>query len=325
VSRILVLAEHRKGVLRDITREMLTKGRELAGQSGGKLAVAIPGKNVDGFATELSAMADEVFVINDDKLENFNGEIYRDVMTYLMDEYKPLITLIGHTAAGMELAPALAVARNLPVTTDCIDVKLDGNKLTAVRQMYGGKINSDVFFNPADQYLLTMRQGVFAPSEGGTDKSEISNISCPLPEQAQKKFVEYIDAVAGAVDITAADVLVSVGQGIGDEKNIPIIEDFAAAINATMSCSRPVVDRKWLPKERQVGSSGKTVKPKVYFAIGISGAFQHVTAVKADTIVAVNKDPRAPIFRVADYGYVGDLFQVIPKLKEKVMELRSGK
>jgi len=294
VSRILVLAEHRKGNLRDITLEMLNKGRELATQSGNKLAVALLGKNTGVFSKELSAVADEVLVVDDDALENFNGEIYQNVLSNLLNEYKPVVTLIGHTAAGMEVAPGLAVIKNIPVSADCIDVKLEGTKFTAVRQMYGGKVNADVVFNPSEQYLVTIRSGVFSPEITNSNTGVVTNVAFPQGLQVKKKFIEYIDAVAGAVDITLADVLVSVGQGIGDIKNIPLVEDFANSLGATLSCSRPVVDRKWLPKERQVGSSGKTVKPKVYLAIGISGAFQHVTAVKADTIIAINKDPRAP-------------------------------
>ena len=325
MSSIFVIAEHRKGMLRDVTHEMLNKGRELAGLSGNTLTAVLLGKKTDAFCGEIAAIADEVLVIEDDRLENYNGETYAGVISSLLDEYKPLVTLIGHTAAGMDLAPALATMKNIPVSTDCIDLRLDGNSLTVVRQLYGGKVNCDTAFDPAESYIVTIRPGTFPSEPGNGGRGEIKKIGCPELPSENKKFIEYIEAVAGAVDITLADVLVSVGQGLGDAKHIPMMEEFAEALGASLSCSRPVVDRKWLPQERQVGSSGKTVKPKVYLAIGISGAFQHVTAVKADTIIAINKDPRAPIFGVADYGIVGDLFQIIPILKEKVIELRNGK
>jgi electron transfer flavoprotein alpha subunit len=323
MGKIFVVAEHRRGALRDITAEMLKKGRELADQSGNSLTAVLMGKNMDSFTPQIAPSVDEVLVVEDDRLENFNGEICTQVLGSLLDEHKPVLTLIGHTAAGLELAPGLAAAKNLPISTDCIEVRLEGTKLAAVRSVYGGKVNAGISFKSSDRYILTIRPGTFTPNGNGKGAGVVTKVPCPSITNDKKKFIEYIDAVAGAVDITLADVLVSVGQGLGDIKHIPMMEDFAASLGASLSCSRPVVDRKWLPQERQVGSSGKTVKPKVYFAIGISGAFQHVTAIKADIIIAINKDPRAPIFRVADYGFVGDLFQVLPKVKEKVMALRS--
>ena len=212
----------------------------------------------------------------------------------------------------------------IPLSTDCINVNLEGDRLTATRQMYGGKVNAEVSFVPARQYMVTLRSGSF-PAEGDTNKGgKIEKLSLAPTGTERKKIIEYIEAAVGAVDITQADILVSVGQGIGDIKNMPVVEELVASLGATLSCSRPVVDRKWLSKERQVGTSGKTVKPKVYLAIGISGAFQHVAGIKGSTIIAINKDPKAPIFRVADYGIVGDLLQVVPILKEKVNALKGG-
>ncbi|OGO14483.1 MAG: hypothetical protein A2Z02_07505 [Chloroflexi bacterium RBG_16_48_7] len=324
MGTIFVLAEHRKGTLRDVTKEMLAKGAELAAKSGGNLTAVLLGKNVRHFADELAKSADQVILVEDDSLENYNSDTYQPVISSLIDEYQPQLTLIGHTAAGMDLAPRLAAEKKIGLTTDCIDLSIVGGKFAAIRQMYGGKVNADIDFSSAEKYMATLRPGIF--TSGATPKQgQVKSVQLPKPAYGKKKFIEYLEAVAGAVDITLADVLVSVGQGVGDAKNIPMMEDFAKALGATLSCSRPVVDRKWLPKERQVGSSGKTVKPKVYLAVGISGAFQHVTAVKADTIIAINKDPRAPIFQVADYGIVGDLFQVLPKVKEKVIEMRSCK
>jgi electron transfer flavoprotein alpha subunit len=149
-------------------------------------------------------------------------------------------------------------------------------------------------------------------------------ITLPIREVERTKFVEYVEVALGGIDITQADILVSIGQGIGDKKNIPLIEELANILGGRLSCSRPIVDKKWLPKEHQVGSSGKTVKPRVYLAIGISGSFQHLMGIKGGTIIAINKDPKAPIFRVADYGIVGDLFQVVPLLKEKAKALKGG-
>ncbi len=323
MTRIFVLAEHRKGNLRDITWEMLNKGQELASDLGAELMAVLPGYGVSGFAGELAQRAEQVLVVEDERLASFNSETYQKVLSRLIGEYQPVITLIGHTAFGMDLAPALAAELRLPLSTDCIDLRLEGGKLTTVRQMYAGKVNAEISFPGSEQYMVTVRPGSF-PAEGNRARAgEIRSLRVPLAETEDKRFIEYVEAVVGEVDITQADVLVSVGQGIGDSKNIPLVEGLAQAMGASLSCSRPIVDKKWLPKERQVGTSGKTVKPKVYLAIGISGAFQHVAGIKASTVIAINKDPKAPIFRVADYGIIGDLFSVVPLLKEKVKELRS--
>lgn len=324
MTKIFVLAEHRRGSLRDITWEMLNKGGELASCSGGELIAVLLGYRVRGLAEELAQRSEQVLVVEDERLENFNSETYQKVLSHLISEYKPVVTLLGHTAFGMDLAPSLATQLRMPLSTDCIDLRLEGGRLTAVRQIYGGKMNAEISFSGATQYMVTVRPGSF-PIEGGEAKAgEIKSLSFPLVETEYKRFIEYVEAAVGEVDITQADALVSVGQGIGDSKNISLVDELAQALGASLACSRPVVDKKWLPKERQVGTSGKTVKPKVYIAIGISGAFQHVAGIKGGTLIAINKDPKAPIFRVADYGIVGDLFKVVPLLKEKVAELKGG-
>jgi electron transfer flavoprotein alpha subunit len=223
----------------------------------------------------------------------------------------------------MDLAPRLAAHLNIPLSTACIDLKLDSGKLASVRQMYDGKVNADIAFPGAESYMVTVRPGAFS-SEDPELTGEIKEMPVDAKDPEKVKFVEYIEAALEGVDITQADILVSVGNGIGDKKNIPLVEELAAALGGRLSCSRPIVDKKWLPKPHQVGSSGKTVKPKIYLAIGISGSFQHLMGIKGGTIIAINKDPKAPIFRVADYGIVGDLFQVVPVLQEKAKALKGG-
>jgi electron transfer flavoprotein alpha subunit len=224
----------------------------------------------------------------------------------------------------MDLAPGLAAHLNLPLITSCIDFHLEDDKLTGVRQMYDGKVNAEIASSGHATYVVTVRPGSFVSQGQAALNGKIENITIPVKSPERIKFIESIEAVLSGVDITKADILVSVGQGIGDKKNIPLVEELATLLNGTLSCSRPVVDKKWLTKDRQVGSSGKTVKPKVYLAIGISGSFQHLMGLKGGTIIAINKDPKAPIFRVADYGIVGDLFQVIPVLKEKVKAIKGA-
>ncbi len=324
MSGVFVLVEHRRGSIRDITWEMLNKGAELASGFGAELTAVLLGHGVKGFADELAQRAAQVLLVEDERLEDFNGEIYQKVLSHLLSEHKPVLTLIGHTAFGMDLAPRLAAHLGIPISTDCLDLQQKDGKLTTIRQMYSGKVNAEISFPEAGEYIVTVRLGSF-PMEGGEPKSgEIKSIAFPPEEIECKRFIEYVEAAVGDVDITQADILVSVGNGIGDSKNIPLIAEFAEALGGYLSCSRPVVDKKWLPKDRQVGTSGKTVKPKVYIAVGISGAFQHLAGIKGGTILAINKDPKAPIFRVADYGIVGDLFKIIPLLKEKVEELKAG-
>jgi electron transfer flavoprotein alpha subunit len=323
MGEIFVLAEHRKGSIPDITWEMLTGGAELATATGNELVAVLLGYNLRALGEKLATRAKKVLLVDDEKLANYNSEVYCETLSYIINDTKPVLTMIGHTSFGMDLAPRLAAHMNLPLSTACIDTHLKDGKLIAVRQLYNGKVNAEVSGSGAESYMVTIRPGPF-PMEGRSSAAgEVKSVNISIKEPERTRFVEYVEAALGGIDITQADILVSVGQGIGDRKNIPLVEELADVLGGRLSCSRPVVDRKWLPKEHQVGSSGKTVKPKVYLAIGISGSFQHLMGIKGGTIIAINKDPRAPIFRVADYGIVGDLFQVVPILKEKAKALKS--
>lgn len=325
MREILVLAEHRKGEIRDITWEMLSKGRQLAEVTGAEVNVALLGRGIIHFAEALRPKANKVYQIEDECLEPFNSETYQRALTRLIAERTPSVTLIGHTCIGMDLAPSLAVSLKMPLATDCTGIDLEGDTWKLTRQLYGGKIDAKVSFAKPGPYMVTVRSGAFPVVEREPLGGEIVPLSSPLTDHAlSKRFLEYVEAAVGEVDITQADILVSVGRGIKEAENIPIVKELADAMGATLACSRPVVDKKWLAKGCQVGTSGKTVKPKVYVAIGISGAFQHIAGMKgAGTVIAVNKDPKAPIFNIAHYGIVADLFKVVPVLKEKVRELRK--
>ena len=325
MKEIVVLAEHRQGQWRDITFEMLSKGRQLAERFGSEVHAVVLGKGVANSTEALRSMAHRVLLVEDERLEVFNSETYQTVLAQLIMERKPLLTLIGHSTLGMDLAPNLAVQLNMPLATDCIGVDAKEDSFILTRQIYGGKINSTVSFNKPGPYLLTLRAGAFPVIQKDSLQGDIIPLPSPLTNgDLAKRFLAYVEAAMGDVDITQADVLVSVGRGIKGPENLPLVKEFAEAIGGTLSCSRPVVDKKWLPKGCQVGTSGKTVKPKVYIALGISGAFQHIAGMKgAGTVIAINKDPKAPIFGVAHYGIVGDLFKIIPALKEKAKELRQ--
>jgi electron transfer flavoprotein alpha subunit len=325
MKKIIALAEHRQGELRDITWEVLSKGRQLADGMGAEVEVALLGKGVKKLAEALKPKANRVLLVEDDRLEAFNSETYQKVLTQLITERKPFLTLIGHTAMGMDVAPALAVQLKMPIATDCIGVDVAGESFALTRQLYGGKVNAAVSFLKGGPYMITLRSGGFPVVEKDLP-GEIVSVPSPLTDEGlAKRFLQYVEAAVGEVDITQADVLVSVGRGIKEAENIPLVKELADMLGGALSCSRPVVDKKWLPKDRQVGTSGKTVKPKVYIAIGISGAFQHVAGMKgAGTVIAINKDPKAPIFSVANYGIVADLFKFVPVLKEKVKELKKS-
>lgn len=326
MKKIITLAEHRQGELRDITWEVLSKGRQLAEGMGAEVEVALLGKGVKKLAEALKPKANRVLLVEDDRLEAFNSETYQKVLTQLITERKPSLTLIGHTAMGMDIAPALAVQLKMPIATDCIGVDVAGENFALTRQLYGGKVNAAVSFRKSGPYMITLRSGGFPVVEKAALPGEIVSVPSPLTDEGlAKRFLQYVEAAVGEVDITQADILVSVGRGIKEADNIPIVKELADVLGGALACSRPVVDKKWLPKDRQVGTSGKTVKPKVYVAIGISGAFQHVAGMKgAGTVIAINKDPKAPIFSVATYGIVADLFKFVPVLKEKIKELKKS-
>jgi len=324
MGEIFVLVEHRQGKIRDITYEMLGAGEKLASQQGTSSTAVLLGHHVKSFADELATRASKVLVVEDAQLEHFNSILYQKVLLSLITRYQPLLTLIGHTAFGMDLAPSLSGEIGSPLVTDCIGLSFEGSRLKAVRSIYGGKVNANVSLRESKGYIATVRPGVFNPAVPGKEKAGMVMDPSPLQGTIDiKKFLEYIEAPITGEDITQAEIIVSVGQGIGGPEYIPMIEEVAKSLGGVVACSRPVVDRNWLPKERQVGISGKTVKPKIYIAIGISGAFQHMTAMQgSETIIAINKDPRAPIFGVADYGIVDDFQNVIPILKEKTKGMK---
>jgi electron transfer flavoprotein alpha subunit len=324
MSELFVIVEHRRGEIRDITFEMLWKAGELAQEHSYTLTAILLGHGVKSLVEAIADRTDRVVVFDDERLGNFNADLYKEIIAGLIDEVKPTLTLIGNTAWGVELAPCLAVRTGFPLATDCIDITVKDGKPTIQRQMYSGKIFSNVSFSPSPGYLLTIRSGVFPKDKIGSRQAQIVHKDFPLKEvRLGKEFIEFAEAAAGEVDISQAELLISVGRGIGEEGNIPIAKELAEALNGLLSCSRPVVDKNWLPKYLQVGSSGKSVTPKVYIAVGISGAFQHLQGITgAGTIIAINKDPKAPIFRAANYGIVDDLFKIVPVLKEKVLETK---
>jgi len=321
---IWVLIEHRRGEIREISYEMLGKGRQLAEKLAEPLVAVILASDSKPYVDKVKGYASQIMVVEDKQLEHYNAVSYQLVLSNLIEERSPRVMFLGHTSYGIDLAPRLSAALKLPLISDCIEVEVREGRIEAVRRMYADKVNARVSFRGRENGLITIRPGSFpAEVEAGGGGEVILVPSVLTAEVKARKLLEFVEAAVGEVDITRADILVSVGRGIGDVENIPLAEALAEVLGATVSCSRPIVDKKWLPKERQVGTSGKTVKPKVYLALGISGAFQHVAGMKnSGTIIAINKDPKAPIFNIAHYGIVDDVLKILPILTEKARTLK---
>ncbi len=320
MMRVFAIAEIRNDELDEISFEMLNLANCIKGD-GTSEAVVI-GENVSEFAEKLSKYADKVWKIEDESLKDYNPELYVDVLMQLFSREKPDIVLTPNSSRGLEFAPNLAVKLNAPIVTDIVNLEInDGIKAT--RYIFQGKLLVDVLVKKADTYVFTVRQGVF--KEEKEVSGEIIDTNIKPSATLKREFVRIIEPEVGEVDITQADIIVSVGRGIEDESNIELAEELAKLLGGVVAGSRPVIDSGWLPKERQVGISGKTVKPKLYLALGISGAFQHVMGMKdSELIIAINKDPEAPIFGVAQYGVVGDIFDVVPVLIEKLKEIKGS-
>jgi electron transfer flavoprotein alpha subunit len=324
MAEILVVAEHRKQNLADISLEMLTKGRQLADQSGAELVAVVIGKSTHGIAAEIANWADKVLAIQHSRLEESLAEPYQKILSPIIKDRKPRLVLIGHSSFGVDLAPALAVELLAPLATDCIDISMTNETIVVKRAIYNGKLNAVYSFSPSETTIVTGRPGQF-PIEGTRRAGDVKEFDSPLEEEIDyKRFEGYIEPEESEIDITRQSVLVSVGRGIKSEENMAMIEELAKVLRGVVSCSRPVIDYGWLPPNRQVGLSGKTVKPKLYIALGISGAFQHTIGMHgSETIIAINSDPTAPIFTVADYGIIDDMFKVIPTFIKKINELYS--
>jgi electron transfer flavoprotein alpha subunit len=305
---VLVIAEQLQGRVRDVTYEMISAAREL----GGPVTVAAIGGNLD-----LSREGvDEIVRVRVEQ-DEFETDVYQAALESLLAERKPDVVLLGFTVNSMGYAGAVAAKRGLGFATDVFAVSRDGGTLVATRAFYGSKVHGELEFPAGRPVLLLLRPTVWPPAPPGGSPSVSEHALAPVTSHARHQ--EFREAEKGDVDITTAEFLLSIGRGIGEEENIPMFEELAQKLGATLSVSRPIVDAGWMSNARQVGQSGKTVKPKVYLALGISGAVQHLAGMKtSETIIAVNTDPEAAIFDVAHYGAVADLFDVAEELSKLV-------
>jgi len=326
---ILIIAEQREGKWNKTSFETLSAAQQIAGAAGGKLAGVVIGKGVAALAAELAASKlDEVLLVEHDLLEKYTPDGFTLALEQVIAQAKPDLVLLPHTYQVRDFAPKLAASLGKGMIADCIGCRNDGGKLVFVRQMFQGKTAADVTFAGAPPWFASLQAGAFRADQAvaGSAKAPVKPISVELkPEQIRTKPLELFREAKQAVDLTQAPIIVAVGRGIKAPENIAIAEKLAKLIGGELAASRPICDEGWLPMERQIGSSGQTVAPKLYLALGISGAIQHVVGMKGSrTIVAINKDQNAPIFEVADYGIVGDIFEIIPALSEELEKSKSG-
>ncbi|MFQ6013009.1 MAG: electron transfer flavoprotein subunit alpha/FixB family protein [Thermoplasmata archaeon] len=321
---VLVVAEHRLGKLQDVTLEVLEKAVQVAASAGTEVKAAVMGHEVAGLAADLARYpVGEVLVVQDPKLSDYTPEGYGAALAALLEREEAEMILAAHTATGYEFLPRIATDLDRPLVTAAVDVSWEDGKAVATRTGYNGKVAVEIAMGGSAPVFVTLRPATFKQAEPTGQEAPVTLPDLDLSAlEIQREVLGYEKPESEDIDIAEADVVVTVGRGIRERENIRLAEDLAAVLRGVVGASRPVVDKGWLPWSRQVGSSGKTVTPKLYIACGVSGAMQHLTGMKgAKTIVAINIDPTAPIFSVAHYGAVGDLLEILPGL---VKELGKG-
>jgi electron transfer flavoprotein alpha subunit len=326
-DKIVAIAEHRMGKLKSVSWETVGFAQALAKRLGKEVNIVLLGYGVDELAEEISSRTGEaVLKISHPNLDNYTPEGYCDALGRLVSDTSTYLVLMGHTYQTMDFAPRLAASFDRGFIPNCIDYWIESEQLIFVRQVFSGKLNLHVGLKGDPPYFVSLQQGAFNAHEimvQGTPR--VLSLDLTIPEnRLRRKVLGVLRSVQGKVDLTQAEIIVAGGRGLGNKEKFQIILDLAQALGAGVGASRPVTDGGWLPKEHQIGSSGQSVSPKLYIACGISGAIQHLVGmVNSGCIVAINKDPNAPIFSIADYGIVGDVFRVVPALTDLVNKLRK--
>ncbi len=321
---IFVLVEHLQGKVTDITYVLLAQARLLASAAGGKVKALLLGSSVSGLTKDLAA--DEVLYYDHSSLAEFTAEAYQVVLVKLLSEVPPRLLLVGDTSIGSDTTGGLSRRLGFPLVSSCLSLQAEGASFNFTSQVCGGKILVEGQLPGDKTVLAAMLPGGIKPDAGkSAQPPRITAMPVPSLDGLRVKVTRVIEPAGGDVDISRQPVLVSVGRGIQDKGNIELAEELAQALGAVVSGSRPIVDQGWLATTRLVGKSGKAVKPKLYLALGISGAPEHVEAVTgSDTIVAINTDPTAPIFNLAKYGATVDILDLLPVLTEKVLQAKGG-
>jgi electron transfer flavoprotein alpha subunit len=327
--KILVITELRQGKWNNTSFETLAAAQQIAVETSSTVSALVLGKGVGPFAEELATKdVAEVLQVEHELLESYTPDGYCVALKQIVQQARPDLVLLPHTYQVRDFAPKLAAMLGKGMIGDCVGHRIDGGKLVFIRQMFQGKTAADVTFQGDGPWFASFQSGAFRadllkPNVSGT--APVNKIAVEIkPEQIRTKPLDLFKEAKSAVDLTQAPIIVSVGRGIKAPENIPQAEALAKAIGGEIAASRPICDEGWLPMERQIGSSGQTVAPKLYLALGISGAIQHVVGMKgARTIVAINKDQNAPIFEIADYGIVGDIFEIMPALTEALQKAKT--
>jgi electron transfer flavoprotein alpha subunit len=326
---MLVVVEQREGKLNRVSWETLTAGQAITAETGWTLEAAVVGGSVGAFANEVAGKkVAKVYAIESPKLEPYTPDAFAAALKQFIAAKQPKLVLMPHTYQVRDFVPKLATAMGRTVISDAIGYKKEGDKLLFTRQMFQGKFVADVSFGSDAPWFVTFQNGAFRGDkvEAGASAAPIETVAVDIVDSVvRNRPQEVFKEAKQAVDLTQAEIIVAVGRGIKEQKNIEIAKQLAEALGGELAASRPICDSGWLPMDRQIGSSGQTVAPKLYLALGISGAIQHIVGMKgARTIVAVNKDSEAPIFEIADYAVVGNLFEVVPPLIEEIKKAKAG-
>jgi len=320
-GQIFAYITYKEGRADDTALELINAAGKINPDASVTAIVTGSGANLDMVCNEMAASYKEVWKFDNEALVYPNAEAIRKLLVNVLP--RDAVVFVAHDTFGMDLSPGLSIKLDSVFVADVVDFEgLEGDTLKVIRQEYSGQVSTHVSCDMSAGAVINIRPGVFQGNESGAAGGQVVDKSADIGDLAVgRRFLEIVEAEVGDVDITKEDVLVSVGRGIEDQDNIEIADELAESMGAVVSCSRPIVDAKWLEKSRQVGTSGQTVKPKVYMALGISGSFQHLGGLKGNPfIVAVNKNPKAPIFQVADVGIVEDLLDFVPVLTEKIRE-----
>jgi len=327
-NTILVVAEQREGRLNRVSLETITAAQSIASAGGWGLEAAVIGANIDGVAQEIAkTKVAKVYSIEAAALEQYTADAYVGALKQFISSKQPRLVLMPHTYQVRDFAPKLAASLGRTLISDSIGYRRDGEKLIFSRQMFQGKFAADVSFSCDPPHFATFQAGSYRGDkvEMGASPAPVEKVAAQVDASAVRvKPLEIFKEAKQAVDLTQAEIIVSVGRGIKEQKNIELAKALADALGGEIAASRPICDSGWLPMDRQIGSSGQTVAPKLYLALGISGAIQHIVGMKgARSIIAVNKDAEAPIFEIADYGVVGNLFDIVPALTEEVRKAKA--
>jgi len=324
---ILVVMENNAGHISRIAWEALTGAQVMAEALGQPVFAVVPGQGVDSLAAEIAKkQLDKVYALDDAKLEKYTPDGYTAALQQAVEKIDPAYVVLGHSYQARDYAPKLAARLNSYLFSDCIAFRQDGDAPVFVRQVFAGKMNADYTFSGEPPYLVTYQAGAFNADNLKEGTATVETLSVDLSgTEIRTNVLDIFEGVKKEVDLSKAEVIVTAGRGIKEKDNLKLVQELAEALGGELAASRPVCDDGWLPVDRQIGSSGQTVSPKLYLGVGISGAIQHVVGMKSSKyIVAINKDPNAPIFEIADVGVVADLFEVVPELTKAVREARGG-